>query len=236
MNDTTVPRPGVLAVMREKNGPHPKGWAFFRPTGRSRLRPSGQTATAPFRARGSSRAISSVPNDAIRNGISRFWEMLFVCQSCGTAGHRGSGAGSAALVFGSYPKKSTLPIQSPVGESRAQSQIINISNAIGGSASSSGLTGRKRSLSKTSPLLLRCSCFLKKEHVKIANEERLSLLTIKQVAETLRVCRRTLEREISRGRFPRPVKIGSASRWTASDLQAYVDLLQRERGTFTPSP
>jgi len=61
------------------------------------------------------------------------------------------------------------------------------------------------------------------------------LLSIKQAAERLCVCRRTLEREIQRGRFPRPVKIGSASRWPASDLIAYLDRLNAERGS-APSP
>lgn len=62
-----------------------------------------------------------------------------------------------------------------------------------------------------------------------ANEERQSLLNIKQVAQTLCVCRRTLEREIQRGRFPRPVKIGSASRWPASEVNAYVESLKAAR-------
>lgn len=67
-----------------------------------------------------------------------------------------------------------------------------------------------------------------------ANEERPSLLTSKQVALALGVCRRTLEREISRGRFPRPMKVGKSSRWPASDLQAYLDLLNRERAPAQP--
>jgi excisionase family DNA binding protein len=66
--------------------------------------------------------------------------------------------------------------------------------------------------------------------MNIANEERQSLLTIKQAAQRLNVCRRTLEREIQRGRFPRPLKIGTASRWPAEDVETYLDSLNQSRG------
>lgn len=67
------------------------------------------------------------------------------------------------------------------------------------------------------------------------NEERSSLLTIQKVAKSLGVCRRTLEREISRGNFPRPLKVGTASRWPESDLQAYLDRLHQQRAQAHPS-
>lgn len=62
------------------------------------------------------------------------------------------------------------------------------------------------------------------------------LLTVQQVTRSLAICRRTLEREIQRQRFPRPVKIGSASRWPASDVQHYVARLAAQRGPATPAP
>lgn len=72
--------------------------------------------------------------------------------------------------------------------------------------------------------------FGEKPKMKNTNEERLSLLTINEVLEILRVCRRTLEREINRGRFPRPIKVGKCLRWPPADLQAYFDHQNRERG------
>jgi len=71
--------------------------------------------------------------------------------------------------------------------------------------------------------------------VNTNTEGQTVLLSIKQAAERLCICRRTLEREIQRGRFPRPVKIGSASRWPASDLNAYLELLNSERGRASSS-
>jgi predicted DNA-binding transcriptional regulator AlpA len=61
-----------------------------------------------------------------------------------------------------------------------------------------------------------------------------ALLNIKQVTQALGVCRRTLEREINRQRFPRPVKIGSASRWPSAEVFAYIDRLCKERGATSP--
>ncbi len=48
------------------------------------------------------------------------------------------------------------------------------------------------------------------------------LLTLRQVAQSLGVCKRTIEREIANGRFPRPLKIGRSSRVPLSAVQAYV--------------
>lgn len=47
-------------------------------------------------------------------------------------------------------------------------------------------------------------------------------LTLNEVADRLQVCRRTLEREIAAGNFPRPLKIGRSVRIPESDLQAYL--------------
>ena len=63
---------------------------------------------------------------------------------------------------------------------------------------------------------------------KIAAEAP-SLLTLKQAAHDLAVCRRTLERLIARGEFPRPVKIAGASRILATDVIAYVQKLTEQR-------
>lgn len=65
--------------------------------------------------------------------------------------------------------------------------------------------------------------------VKELPAELLQLLTMRDLTKSLGVCRRTLEREIQRGRFPRPVKIGSASRWPVSDVAAYLQALQAQR-------
>ena len=50
------------------------------------------------------------------------------------------------------------------------------------------------------------------------------LLAIDQVAEFLGVCRRTIYRELARGKFPKPVRIGQRSvRWKVADIEAYVN-------------
>jgi excisionase family DNA binding protein len=51
------------------------------------------------------------------------------------------------------------------------------------------------------------------------------LLTLRQAAQLLAVSSRTLEREIQRGRFPRPRKIGRATRGLESDVRSYVESL-----------
>ena len=51
------------------------------------------------------------------------------------------------------------------------------------------------------------------------------LLTIKDAAKRLAISPRTIHREISAGRFPRPVKIGRASRVPVSALETYIQRL-----------
>lgn len=58
------------------------------------------------------------------------------------------------------------------------------------------------------------------------SHELAELITLEQAAERLTVCRRTLEREIARGRFPKPVRIGRATRVAVSDLRAYIESLK----------
>ncbi len=55
------------------------------------------------------------------------------------------------------------------------------------------------------------------------------LLTLNHAAGRLTISRRTLERLISDGRFPHPVKIGRSSRVLLSDLNAYVAKLTASR-------
>jgi excisionase family DNA binding protein len=52
------------------------------------------------------------------------------------------------------------------------------------------------------------------------------LLNLKEAAQLLAVSRRTLEREISAGNFPRPLKIGRSARVAENDLRAYIAKLQ----------
>ena len=63
------------------------------------------------------------------------------------------------------------------------------------------------------------------QHTKMTSNEPSELpelITLEQAAERLTVCRRTIEREIARGRFPKPVRIGRATRISVAALRAYV--------------
>lgn len=55
------------------------------------------------------------------------------------------------------------------------------------------------------------------------------LVTVKEVAYALRVCRRTLEREVARGKFPRPLKIGAKSLYRTTDIEHYLAKLEGRR-------
>lgn len=61
--------------------------------------------------------------------------------------------------------------------------------------------------------------------MKSSENEAPQLLTLDDAAKRLSVSRRTIEREIQEGRFPRPLKIGRATRISIAALQAYVDKL-----------
>lgn len=52
------------------------------------------------------------------------------------------------------------------------------------------------------------------------------LLTLQQAAERLAVSKRTLERQINLGRFPRPLKIGQATRVELSAVLKYIESLR----------
>jgi excisionase family DNA binding protein len=58
----------------------------------------------------------------------------------------------------------------------------------------------------------------------------LDLFTLPRAALKLSVSKRTLERLIASGAFPRPLKIGRASRVMRADVANYLDQLRRERG------
>lgn len=58
------------------------------------------------------------------------------------------------------------------------------------------------------------------------------LLTLQQAADSLAISRRTLEREIQRGRFPPPLKIGGAARVERASVLRYVESL---KGGFAQS-
>ena len=55
------------------------------------------------------------------------------------------------------------------------------------------------------------------------------LLSVKQAAQRLGVCRRTLEREVCRKKFPPPMKIGRKSVYLVSDVERYLAKLLAER-------
>lgn len=62
-----------------------------------------------------------------------------------------------------------------------------------------------------------------------ASDQR-DLLTLPSAAQRLSISKRTVERLISSGAFPPPVKIGRSSRVPCGDLSRYLDQLCRERG------
>jgi len=53
------------------------------------------------------------------------------------------------------------------------------------------------------------------------------LVTMKAAAAALSISRRTLEREIARGSFPAPVKIGRATRIAPVQIGKYLELLRK---------
>ena len=62
------------------------------------------------------------------------------------------------------------------------------------------------------------------------------LLPVKETARRLGISRRTLEREVSRRKFPPPMKIGAKSLYHVSDVERYVTaLLAMRDGAALPS-
>jgi predicted DNA-binding transcriptional regulator AlpA len=62
-----------------------------------------------------------------------------------------------------------------------------------------------------------------------AHQSKPILIPFAKVPGRLSIHRRTLEREIARERFPRPLKIGSKSMVRAEDINQYVRRLEIER-------
>lgn len=58
--------------------------------------------------------------------------------------------------------------------------------------------------------------------------ESVRLLTLKEAADRLAISKRSLEREIASGRFPKPVRIGGRSvRISLDTLRNYIAALSR---------
>ena len=55
-------------------------------------------------------------------------------------------------------------------------------------------------------------------------------LTLEQTAHRLTISKRSLERLIAAGDFPRPIKIGRSSRVFREDVSGYLEQLRRKRG------
>jgi excisionase family DNA binding protein len=62
------------------------------------------------------------------------------------------------------------------------------------------------------------------------SSEQRDLFTLPAAADRLSISRRTLDRLISAGSFPRPVKVGSSSRVLREDIEGYLEQLRRARG------
>lgn len=59
---------------------------------------------------------------------------------------------------------------------------------------------------------------------------RAPLCTLEQAAKQLAISKRTLERLIAGGEFPRPLKLGRSSRVDPVDVDAYLAKLRQQRG------
>jgi len=55
------------------------------------------------------------------------------------------------------------------------------------------------------------------------------LVSVEAVAERLSVCRRQIYRLWARGEIPPPVKVGGATRWPESEVNAYIEELKQAR-------
>jgi len=57
-----------------------------------------------------------------------------------------------------------------------------------------------------------------------------NLIQISALVEMLQRSRASIYRDIKRGAFPKPLKLGSSSRWRRSEIEAYIDELAEDRG------
>ncbi|MGB0372973.1 MAG: helix-turn-helix transcriptional regulator [Opitutales bacterium] len=60
-----------------------------------------------------------------------------------------------------------------------------------------------------------------------------SLISLKTVASRLSLSTRAVYRLIASGNFPRPVKVGGATRFYSSDLDAYLSRLKVQSSTVS---
>ncbi len=56
------------------------------------------------------------------------------------------------------------------------------------------------------------------------------MLDVHEVAGLLAIDERTVWRRVADGSLPKPVKIGGAARWFASDIATFQQRLREERG------
>ena len=63
-----------------------------------------------------------------------------------------------------------------------------------------------------------------------ANKMTERFLRLTEVMEKVGLRRSAIYDKISRREFPAPVKIGSASRWLASEVAAWMDEMVQDRG------
>ena len=52
------------------------------------------------------------------------------------------------------------------------------------------------------------------------------LISVKEAAKLMAISRRTLERLVSAGDLPRPLKIGGCSRFRIKDITAYIERME----------
>jgi predicted DNA-binding transcriptional regulator AlpA len=54
------------------------------------------------------------------------------------------------------------------------------------------------------------------------------LLGYPDLQQIFGLSRRTIERQVSQGRFPRPLKVGGAARWREETVRRHLDRLEAE--------
>ena len=52
------------------------------------------------------------------------------------------------------------------------------------------------------------------------------LISVKEAAKLMAISRRTLERLVSAGDLPRPLKIGGCSRFRINDITGYIEKME----------
>ena len=55
------------------------------------------------------------------------------------------------------------------------------------------------------------------------------LISERAAAQKIGVCVRTIRREVERGHFPKPVRVGRCVRYVASEVLAYLNGLKEQR-------